>query len=76
MGFPIFGSTGMTHWDREKAFPGVTVYTTFGSDRVNLIDLDGKVVHNWTPPSLVQPYYGFMRPNGNLSLRCQSGEEQ
>ncbi|MQG76630.1 MAG: aryl sulfotransferase [SAR202 cluster bacterium] len=76
MGFPIFGSTGMSHWGREKAFPGVTVYTTFGSDRVNLIDLDGKVVHNWTPPSLVQPYYGFMRPNGNLSLRCQSGEEQ
>ena len=75
MGFPIFGSTGMSHWGREKAFPGVTVYTTFGSDRVNLIDLDGKVVHNWTPPSLVQPYYGFMRPNGNLSLRCQSGEE-
>ena len=23
----------------------------------------------------MQPYYEFMRPNGNLSLRCQSGEE-
>jgi hypothetical protein len=76
MGFPIFGSTGLTHWDREKAFSGVTVYTTFGSDHVNLVDMEGKVVHTWTPPVPVQPYYGFMRPNGNLSLRCQSGEEQ
>ena len=58
MGFPIFGSTGMTHWDREKTFPGVTVYTTFGSDHVNLVDMKGKVVHTWTPPMPVQPYYG------------------
>lgn len=55
MGFPIFGSTGMTHWDQEKAFPGVTVYTTFGSDHAKLIDLDGTVVHTWHPRRRCNP---------------------
>lgn len=76
MGFPIFGSTGTTYLDREKAFHGVTVYTTFGAERTNLIDMEGNVVHTWSPPAPLKPYYGFMRDNGNLSLRCQSGEEK
>ena len=76
MGFPIFGSTGTTYINREKAFHGVTLYTTFGAERTNLIDLEGNVVHTWSPPSPLKPYYGFMRDNGNLSLRCQSGEEK
>ena len=76
MGFPIFGSTGTTYINREKAFHGVTLYTTFGSERTNLIDLEGNVVHTWSPPAPLKPYYGFMRDNGNLSLRCQSGEEK
>ena len=75
MGFPIFGSTGTTFINREKAFHGVTLYTTFGAERTNLIDLEGNVVHTWSPPAPLKPYYGFMRDNGNLSLRCQSGEE-
>ena len=76
MGFPIFGSTGTTYVNREKAFHGVTLYTTFGAERTNLIDLEGNVIHTWSPPAPLKPYYGFMRDNGNLSLRCQSGEEK
>ena len=76
MGFPIFGSTGTTYVNHEKSFNGVTLYTTFGADRVNLIDLDGNVVHTWSPPAPLKPYNGFMRGNVNLSLRCQSGEEK
>ena len=75
MGFPIFGSAGTTFINREKTFHGVTLYTTFGAERTNLIDLEGNVVHTWSPPAPLKPYYGFMRDNGNLSLRCQSGEE-
>ena len=51
MGFPIFGSTGTTYINREKVFDGVTLYTTFGAERVNLINLEGNVIHTSSPPT-------------------------
>ena len=75
MGFPIYGQKGVTHWDREHAFPGVTLYTPIGGERVHLVDMDGVVVHEWTPPEGMKPFYGFLRDNGNLLVRCHTGAE-
>ena len=59
----------------ERAFNGVTLYSTQGGDKTHLVDMNGKVVHEWTPPAPAKPYYGFLRDNGNLLLRCYDGNE-
>ena len=41
MGFAVFGNHGVTHWDKERAQDGVTLYTTIGSGVTRLIDMDG-----------------------------------
>jgi hypothetical protein len=57
---------GLRAWNREKAFPGYTLFAPItGSGQVYLIDLDGTVVHQWNlpyPPGA----YGYLLPNGNL----------
>ena len=75
MGFAVYGNPGVTHWDRERAFNGVTLYSTQGGDKTHLVDMNGNVVHEWTPPAPAKPYYGFLRDNGNLLLRCYDGNE-
>ena len=75
MGFAVYGNHGVTHWDQERAFNGVTLYSTQGGDKTHLVDMNGTVVHEWTPPAPAKPYYGFLRDNGNLLLRCYDGNE-
>ncbi len=59
-------TTGVTVHDPEKACPGYVLYTPmYSPGHVDLIDLQGKVVHRWEmphPPGL----YGYLLPNGNL----------
>lgn len=75
MGFAVYGNHGVTHWDQERAYNGVTLYSTQGGDKTHLVDMNGNVVHEWTPPAPTKPYYGFLRDNGNLLLRCYDGNE-
>ena len=75
MGYPIYASTGLTHHDKSKAFQGVTIYTPLGSGDTFLIDMEGEIVHTWTAPAPLKPFYGFLRDNGNLSLHCFTGDE-
>lgn len=41
---------GVTVYDRERASPGYTLYTSGHDNTVRLIALDGRVVHEWTRP--------------------------
>lgn len=41
---------GVTLHDAARAQPGYTLYTSGDSARASLIDLEGKVVHEWTTP--------------------------
>lgn len=56
--------TGLTALDRELACPGYVLFNPGGGEKVYLIDLDGRVVHDWTVPH--PPHYGYLLPNGNL----------
>ena len=50
MGFAVYGNHGVTHWDKDRTFDGVTLYSTLGSATTRLIDMNGNVVHEWTAP--------------------------
>ena len=42
--------TGVTRLDRERAQPGLTLYTSGHDQKARLIDLDGRVVREWGLP--------------------------
>ena len=68
-------ATGVTALDRERACPGYVLYTPmYSTGNVDLIDLDGNVVHRWEmphPPGL----YGYLLPNGNLFYMGKTHDE-
>ena len=58
---------GVIHYDKDKATPGLTLYSRNGSDQVWLISMDGEVVHEWkTTGGTTNTNY--LRPNGNLFI--------
>jgi hypothetical protein len=69
MGWSPFRKTGQTHID-SRSFGGYTLITPIGGDAVYLLDIDGRIVHQWKVPSF-QPGYGYLLPGGNLLVRGQ-----
>lgn len=58
--------TGLIAIDHLKVFPGYTLLTPLtGRGEVYLMDLKGRVVHEWHLPYAPGPY-GYLLPNGNL----------
>ncbi len=57
--------TGLTEWDRDRATPGLTLFATIRGEAARLIDMTGKVVHQWR---LHSPSSGQvqMLPGGRL----------
>ena len=56
---------GVTHYIQSNAYNGYTLFTPLGSTEAVLIDMQGRVVHQWKmpyPPAL----YGILLENGNL----------
>ena len=74
MAWPYRYETGVTHYDRNRAFAGYTLVTPFPGratsrpnevrDKVYLLDMTGAVVHSWMPPYPV--WYARLMPDGNL----------
>jgi outer membrane protein assembly factor BamB len=57
---------GVRALDRERAFPGYTLFAPLSSKgKVYLIDLDGVVVHEWQLP-YAPGQTTYLLPNGNL----------
>lgn len=58
--------TGLRALDRERAWPGFTLFALYQSETttVYLIDLDGVIVHTWQMPYPAQ--YGFLTERGTL----------
>ncbi|MFC2008908.1 aryl-sulfate sulfotransferase [Chloroflexota bacterium] len=71
MNYGLRSLQGVTHWSRGKAFEGVTLFTpAFGPGDVWLIDMEGRVVHQWVMPNLPGEY-GKLTSNGNLLYGCR-----
>ena len=75
MGYSLF-VTGLTHIDENRAFPGFTLFTTMSGDAFYLIDMQGNVVHRWSPPPGMNAYYARGLDNGNLLAQCTDGTEE
>jgi hypothetical protein len=69
MGWSPFRKTGLTYRD-SRSFGGYTLITPIGGDAVYLLDIGGRVVHQWKVPSF-QPGYGYLLSGGNLLVRGQ-----
>ena len=66
MGNSLFRPLGVTHHVPARAYNGFTLYNTLAGDAVYLIDMQGRVVHQWRPTR--SPYYGYLLDNGHLLL--------
>ncbi len=60
--------TGLSYWDRDRAFEGYTVFAAQGNGTTYALDMAGNVVHSW-------PIGGNPRllDNGNLFARDTDG---
>jgi len=71
MNYSRMSLQGLTHYDRNKAYEGYTLFTPiFGKGDVWLIDMQGKFVHHWRMPYSPGPY-GKLLENGNLLYGCR-----
>ncbi len=39
--------SGITHFDRERAWPGLNLYTSGDGPEVRLVDMEGRLLHRW-----------------------------
>lgn len=64
---------GLIAHDRERAFQGYTLFTPqFRGGPPLLIDMEGKVVHEWRTP--LPAGYAYLLPGGNLLALCRTRE--
>ncbi len=66
--------TGLTVLDAGRATPGFTLYSPLWRKVTYLLDMDGKIVHQWELPGCPGGYARLL-PNGNLfySTHTESG---
>ncbi|MGB0630571.1 MAG: hypothetical protein ACPGRZ_07740 [Alphaproteobacteria bacterium] len=63
---------GVTVHDADRTADGFTLFAPLLQRAVYLIDMSGKVVHEWEIPG--QPgNYAKLQPNGNLLVSTESG---
>ena len=63
--------TGLTIFDEARATPGYTIFSPLGRKATHLIDLHGRVVHEWRLPGFAG-LYAQLLPNGNLLAAVQT----
>ena len=67
MGWSNHHQNGLIHYAPQHSYRGYTLLTTNSSNYVNLIDMEGRLCHQWYYPERLG--YGYLLPNGNLLLR-------
>ncbi len=70
MGWSSHHKDGLIYHAPQNAYRGYTLLTTNGSNYVKLIDMEGRVCHQWYYPERLG--YGYLLDNGNLLLRTIS----
>ena len=57
---------GVTLLKRDKCYDGYRLYSSRGTEKAHIIDLDGRDVHQWSYPQGHTWHYAEMLPNGHL----------
>ena len=63
---------GLTVYKPERAYPGYTLFVPLSGTDVNLIDMQGNVVHRWRMPYKPGDY-GYLLENGHLLFGGHTG---
>jgi len=73
----VEGEGGVTVYKPEKCYNGYTLFCRNRGDRFYLIDMEGRVVHTWSPANS-SIHFGELLPNGHLfySTADRSPEER
>ena len=63
----LFNNFGLTHRDVDRATPGFTLFAPINHDQANLLNIEGKIVHQW---QLKKGGINLstLLPNGNLFI--------
>lgn len=59
---------GLVYRDKEKSFPGYTLFSPVRGRHADLVDADGQIVHQWRHPEGIQHVKWL--PNGNLLVHA------
>ena len=70
MGWSSHHKNGLIYHASQGSYRGYTLLTTNGSNYVKLIDMEGRVCHQWYYPERLG--YGYLLNNGNLLFRTIS----
>ncbi|MCY4367567.1 MAG: aryl-sulfate sulfotransferase [Chloroflexi bacterium] len=70
MGWSSHHKDGLIYHSPQHSYRGYTLLTTNGSNYVKLIDMEGRVCHQWYYPERLG--YGYLLDNGNLLFRTIS----
>ena len=60
---------GLRAYDRDRAFPGFTLFNPVQDQTLHLIDMEGAVVHTWKLPYPL--HYGYLTERGTLFCNGQ-----
>lgn len=63
--------TGLTINDSQRAQPGYTIFSPMYQNTAHLIDMAGRVVHEWALPGEVGSY-GYLLPGGHLLVTIKT----
>ena len=70
MGYASFGdeveTTGVVLHDRERAVPGLNLFTNVHTCTTQLMDMDGKVLHEWSHPECFRWANSVVLADGDL----------
>lgn len=69
----LYEKTGLTRHDTERATPGFTLFSPLFLRKTFLINMAGKVVHEWILPG-APGNYAYLLPSGNLLAAIHTDE--
>ena len=58
--------SGVTIYNKEKASPGLNVYSSRESPEIYLTDLNGNILHKWTPKNYKKNVFSRIDKDSNL----------
>jgi len=71
----FLGPTGVLKWAKGKTYDGYTLIAPSGAKNIYLIDMEGRIVHQWKTQNENATTHADLLPNGNL-LRGVVVEEE
>ena len=74
MGWSTHHSTGLIHYAPQNSYRGYTLLANVGGHDAKLIDMEGRICHEWRSDEGIS--YGYLLPNGNLLLRTGPAAEE